>query len=179
MSSQLDFSPRADGQFAKLANLLEHPEWIKDPHFSTNSARVANRARLIPLITAALAEHPTQHWLDRFKGQGFPFAPVNNIRQSFEHPQTQAREMVKEVDHPRAGKVKLVAPAIQYNGQRMEVSGYGHSGSSPRFILISNVCAYPQFTRPPPVLAQHTVEVLRELGYEDSKIAELQEKSVV
>ena len=134
--SRLDSSPRADGQFAKLANLLEHPEWIQDPHFSTNSARVANRARLIPLITAALAEHPTQHWLDRFKGQGFPFAPVNNIRQSFEHPQTQAREMVKEVDHPRAGKVKLVAPAIQYNGQRMEVSGCSHSGSSPRFILM-------------------------------------------
>ncbi|GAA5977565.1 hypothetical protein JCM10908_005022 [Rhodotorula pacifica] len=144
-----------DGQFAKLAKLLNHPEWIQDPHFSTNSARVVNRTRLIPLIKAALAEHPTQHWLDRFKGQGFPFAPVNNIRQSFEHPQTQAREMVKEVDHPRAGKVKLVAPAIQYNGQRME------------------------FTRPPPVLAQHTVEVLRELGYKDSKIAELQQNNVV
>lgn len=112
----------ADGQFSKLAKLLGHPEWSTDAQYSTNSARVANRTSLIPLISAALAEHPTSHWLETFKGQGFPFAPVNNIRQSFEHPQTQAREMVTEVDHPRAGKVKLVSPAVQYNGHRMAVS---------------------------------------------------------
>ena len=75
----------------------------------------------MPLIEDALGAHPTAHWLERFKGGGFPFAPVNDIKGTFEHPQTVARDMVREVDHPRAGKIKLVAPAVQYNGHRMEV----------------------------------------------------------
>ncbi|GJN92826.1 hypothetical protein Rhopal_005864-T1 [Rhodotorula paludigena] len=144
-----------DNQFKKLSALLGHGEWSTTPDFSSNSSRVANRRTLVPLIEEALSSHPTAHWLERFKGGGFPFAPVNDIRGTFEHPHTVAREMVREVDHPRAGKIKLVAPAVQYNGQRM------------------------QFTRPPPVLKQHSVEVLRELGYTDDKIAELQQKGVV
>ncbi|GAA6003545.1 CaiB/BaiF CoA transferase family protein [Rhodotorula paludigena] len=144
-----------DNQFKKLSALLGHGEWSTAPDFSSNSSRVANRRTLVPLIEEALSSHPTAHWLERFKGGGFPFAPVNDIRGTFEHPHTVAREMVREVDHPRAGKIKLIAPAVQYNGQRM------------------------QFTRPPPVLKQHSVEVLRELGYTDDKIAELQQKGVV
>ena len=111
----------ADGQFKKLSTLLERDDWATSPSFSTNSQRVANRTTLVPLIEDALSAHPTAHWLERFKGGGFPFAPVNDIKGTFEHPQTVAREMVREVEHPRAGKIKLVAPAVQYNGQRMEV----------------------------------------------------------
>ncbi|BGP18151.1 hypothetical protein JCM10213_007757 [Rhodosporidiobolus nylandii] len=145
-----------DGQFRKFSALLSHPEWSSSPDYSTNSSRVANRSKLVPLIQHALSQHPTSHWLEKFKGGGFPVAPVNNIRQTFEHEHTVAREMVREVDHPRVeGKLKLVAPAVQYNGARMP------------------------FTRPPPVLRQHSVEVLRELGYTDERIASLQQKGVV
>ncbi|GAA6050591.1 hypothetical protein JCM3770_001477 [Rhodotorula araucariae] len=144
-----------DGQFKKFSALLSRPEWAESTSFSTNTSRVAHRSTLVPLIEDALREHPTSHWLERFKGGGFPFAPVNDIKGTFDHPQTRAREMVREVDHPRAGKIKLVAPAVQYNGLRME------------------------FTRPPPVLKQHSVEVLRELGYADERIAELQQKGVI
>ncbi|BGP41879.1 hypothetical protein JCM10450v2_005950 [Rhodotorula kratochvilovae] len=144
-----------DGQFRKFSSLLSRAEWATDASFSTNTSRVANRSTLVALIEDALREHPTAHWLERFKGGGFPFAPVNDIKGTFDHPQTRAREMVREVEHPRAGKIKLVAPAVQYNGQRME------------------------FTRPPPVLKQHSVEVLRELGYADERIAEFQQKGVI
>ncbi|KAJ8292736.1 Succinate--hydroxymethylglutarate CoA-transferase [Rhodotorula toruloides] len=144
-----------DSQFKKFSALVGQPSWSDSPQFSTNSSRVANRSTLIPLIESALSSHPTSHWLKLFKGKGFPFAPVNDIKGTFEHPQTMERDLVREIEHPRAGKIKLVAPAVQYNGKRME------------------------FTRPPPVLRQHTVEVLRELGYSDEKIATLQQKGVV
>jgi len=111
-----------DSQFKKFSTVLERPEWHSDPLYSTNSSRVANRRELVSLITSALSEHPTSYWLGHFRGQGFPFAPVNDIRGTFEHPQTQARDLVREVHHPRAGNIKLVAPAIMYNGHRMEVS---------------------------------------------------------
>lgn len=54
-------------------------------------------------------------------GNGFPFAPVNDIKGTFAHPQAVARGVTVEVDHPRAGKIKLLAPAVVYNGQKMKV----------------------------------------------------------
>lgn len=56
------------------------------------------------------------------RGAGFPFAPVNNIEQTFAHPQAVARGVVSEVDHPRAGKIKLLSPAVSYNNQKMKVT---------------------------------------------------------
>lgn len=60
------------------------------------------------------------------KGLGFPFAPVNDIKGTFEHPQAIDRGVVVEVEHPRAGKIKLLAPAVVYNGRKMEVSHCPH-----------------------------------------------------
>lgn len=110
-----------DSQFKKFSTALDKPEWHSDPLYSTNSSRVANRHNLVDLITSSLSEHPTSYWLEHFKGKSFPFAPVNDIAGTFAHPQTQARDLVREIDHPRAGKIKVVAPAIMYNGHRMEV----------------------------------------------------------
>ena len=88
--------------------------------------------------------------------------------------------MVREVEHPRAGKIKLVAPAVQYNGQRMEVRILSSlSLSLSRLSRADELALASQFTRPPPVLKQHSVEVLRELGYSDGRIAELQQKRVI
>ncbi|CAL1713047.1 unnamed protein product [Somion occarium] len=145
-----------DRQFKLLAeNILQRPELADDPKFSTNGARVANRTEIVQIITDTLMQHERDHWLEKFSGLGVPFGPINNIKQTFEHPQAIARGVTVEVDHPRAGKVKMVAPAVTYNGKRMPVE------------------------RPPPYLSQHTTEVLQELGYNDQQIEDLRAKSVI
>ncbi|GJE88419.1 CoA transferase [Phanerochaete sordida] len=143
-------------QFGLLATkILQRPELMTDPRFSSNAARVDHRAELVDIITETLVKHDKAHWLKEFDGLGVPFGPINTIKQTFEHPQAVARGVTVAVDHPRAGKVKMVAPAVTYNGQRMPIN------------------------RPPPYHSQHTDEVLQELGYDASQIAELREKRVI
>ncbi|KAK4706141.1 succinate---hydroxymethylglutarate CoA-transferase, partial [Phenoliferia sp. Uapishka_3] len=145
-----------DSQFKKLSALLGEPEWSTSDLYSSNGLRVANRTLLVAAIHTLLAEHTTTEWLGKFKGQGFPHAPVNDLKGTFAHPQAIARKVVEEVVHPRAGKIKLLAPAVCYDGKKMEIH------------------------RPPPVLGQHTVEVLREeLGYDDHQIHSLQEEGAI
>ncbi|QRV92617.1 CaiB/baiF CoA-transferase family protein [Ceratobasidium sp. AG-Ba] len=144
-------------QFALLAEkVLSKPELVTDARFSSNGERVKNRAELIQIITDKLMQHERDHWLDRFKGLGVPHGPINNIAQTFDHPQAKARGVTVEVEHPRAGKIEMVAPAVHYNGERMPV------------------------TRPPPYLSQHTVEVLsQDLGYSEEKINQLRAQSII
>ncbi|KAH7885108.1 CoA-transferase family III domain-containing protein [Phlebopus sp. FC_14] len=145
-----------DKQFKLLAtSILQKPELADDARFSTNAARVVNREELVDIISSALKEHARDYWIERLTGIGVPFGPINNIRQTFAHLQALARGSVVEVDHPRAGTIRLVAPPVTYNGKRMPVR------------------------RPPPWLSQHTSEVLEELGYSKDEIAVLREEKVV
>ncbi|KAI0801983.1 CAIB/BAIF family enzyme [Irpex lacteus] len=145
-----------DKQFNLLATkILQRPELATDPKFSTNGSRVANRAELIQIISDTLQQRERDHWLKELTGLGVPFGPINNIQQTFEHPQAVARGATVEVEHPRAGKIKLVAPAVHYNGRRMPVN------------------------RAPPYLSQHTDEILGELGYSNEAIEELRKKGIV
>ncbi|KAB5589309.1 CaiB/baiF CoA-transferase family protein [Ceratobasidium theobromae] len=144
-------------QFALLADkVLGKPELATDIKFSTNGQRVKNRAELVQIITNALMQENRDHWLKKFQGLGVPHGPINNIAQTFDHPQAKARGVVVEVEHPRAGNIKMVAPPVHYNGKRMPV------------------------TRPPPYLSQHTEEVLsQDLGYSAERIAELRAQNII
>ncbi|KAF8275083.1 CAIB/BAIF family enzyme [Lactarius quietus] len=135
--------------------ILGQPELANDTRFSTNGARVANRDQLVKIITDTLMRKPQSHWLRLFDGLGIPYGPINNIQQTFEHPQAVARGVVVEVEHPRAGKIKLVGPAVTYNGKKMPVK------------------------RPPPWLSEHTDEVLSELGYDVERISHFRENGIV
>ncbi|KAH9841341.1 CAIB BAIF family enzyme [Rhodofomes roseus] len=145
-----------DRQFSILAaKILEQPELASDPRFSTNDARVAHRADIVKIITDKLTQKSRDYWLKKFRGLGVPFGPINNVEQTFKHPQALARDIVVNVEHPRAGPIKLVGPAVMYNGQRMPLR------------------------RPPPWLSQHTSEILQELGYDAQQIKTLTDAKVI
>ncbi|KAJ1937233.1 hypothetical protein EC988_007952, partial [Linderina pennispora] len=107
-----------DKQFASLARVLGCPSLATDPRYSTNAERVRNRAELISLINNILSSKTTAQVLQMLEGSGMPYAPVNDLKQTFEHPQLVARNTVREVEHPFAGTIKLVGPAVSYSGSR-------------------------------------------------------------
>ncbi|BEI81156.1 hypothetical protein CcaverHIS002_0203160 [Cutaneotrichosporon cavernicola] len=140
-----------DNQFKTLCgpNIFNKPEWLEDERFATNAARVVNRKVLVDGIIEVLSHKSTDEWTQVITGKGIPFAPINNIAQTFSHPQAIARKVVEEIDHPRAGKVKIAAAAVSYDGEK------------------------PKMYRPPPYLGQHTIEVLEGIGYSAAEIDEL------
>ncbi|KAF9510970.1 hypothetical protein BS47DRAFT_1377321 [Hydnum rufescens UP504] len=144
-------------QFASLAgSVLKRPDLLSDPRFATNTLRVENREALVQIITDTLMEESRDHWLKAFENMGIPFGPINDIPQTFAHPQAIARNVTVEVDHPRAGKIRLAAPPVSYNGTKMPV------------------------LRAPPWLSQHTEEVLtQDLEYPIERVKELRELGVI
>lgn len=144
-----------DRQYATLVSAMDRPDLASHPDYRTNSDRVANRVVLEALLQDIFLTQPSSHWLGRLEGK-IPIAPIRNIAQTFdEHPQAMARNVVTELDHPRIGKVKVTSPAVHYGPGRMPIS------------------------RPPPVLGQHSSEVLRELGFAEDEIGDLRTKGAV
>ncbi|CAG8667309.1 14764_t:CDS:2, partial [Racocetra fulgida] len=141
-----------DKQFKILCNTIDIDELINDPRFTTNSDRVFHRKELISLLEEKFLNETTDHWLSLLSDKEIPFAPINNIQQTFEHPQILARGMIQEVDHPKAGKIKLTGIPVKYSRETLKIRS------------------------PPPTLGQHTREILTNLlHYTNEKIDLLNE----
>jgi glutaryl-CoA transferase len=126
------------------------PEWADDPRYGSNAKRVARRTELVREIEARLRAAGRDEWVARFVEAGLPAGPINDIGQVFDDPQVRHREMVVDVDHPTAGRVRLPGIPVKFGDTPARVQG------------------------PPPNLGQHTDEVLREvLGLSPTAIAEL------
>ena len=145
-----------DNLFGKFCNAAGRPELAADPRFATNGKRVENRAELTRLIQAIFAGKTTAEWLALLEGAGVPNGPINNIAQVFEEPQVRARGVKIELDHAAAGKLPLVASPMRFSGTPLE------------------------YRLPPPLLGEHTDEVLRVLlRKSDAEIAQLRAEGIL
>ncbi|MES2015680.1 MAG: CaiB/BaiF CoA-transferase family protein [Pseudomonadota bacterium] len=145
-----------DGQYQKFVEAGQRPDLGSDPRFATNPLRVQNRDVLVPLLAEMVKTRSRQTWIDQLEAVGVPCGPINDIGEVFDNPQVKARGVAFEMDHPAAGKVKLVRSPMKLSATPAEAA------------------------LPPPMLGQHTDTVLRELlGRSDADIAALRAKGVL
>jgi len=145
-----------DGQFAALCGVLGHPEWAKDERFATNTLRLKNRETIVGLIGAATALRATSEWVGACEAVGVPCGPINDLNAVFADPQVLARALQIAMPHPTAGTVPLVGSPIRMSETPVD------------------------YRLPPPLLGQHTLNVLEQmLGYDRADIAALADKGII
>jgi crotonobetainyl-CoA:carnitine CoA-transferase CaiB-like acyl-CoA transferase len=145
-----------DGQYRKFVEAGGRPELGRDARFATNPLRVHNRDALVPLLAEMVKEKKRDDWIARLEEAGVPCGPINELDEVFADEQVRARGMEISLPHPEAGKVKLVRSPMKLS-------------ATPATSTLA-----------PPLLGQHTHDVLREvLGKGDDEIAALRAKNVV
>ncbi|GAC1414805.1 MAG: CaiB/BaiF CoA-transferase family protein [Burkholderiaceae bacterium] len=145
-----------DGQFSRLCGAIGKPEWAQDARFAINSARVAHRDTLIPLLADVTRTRTTVAWVAFFEKEGVPCGPINNLAQAFDDPQVHARGMQIAMDHSLAGTVPLVASPIKLSATPVT------------------------YRLPPPVLGEHTNAVLHSmLGPTPDALNDLRARNVI
>jgi formyl-CoA transferase len=125
-----------DGQFARFSQIVGAPEWAADPRFATNPQRVRHRDLMVGLITERLRSRPAREWLALLEPAGVPCGPINDLAQVFDDPQVRHRGLEVRAPHPAAGEVRMVANPIKFSATPI-----AHD-------------------RAPPLLGEHTAEVL-------------------
>ncbi|MGH8735828.1 MAG: CaiB/BaiF CoA transferase family protein [Burkholderiales bacterium] len=133
----------------RLARVLDAPEWLADQRFGTNGDRMTNLDALVPLINAKLRHKTVRQWIALLEAEGVPCGPINSIGEMARDPQALAREMVVELEHPRAGRTRALGLPIKFSATPGRVA------------------------RPAPCYGEHTREVLGEFGFAKAEIEAL------
>ncbi|MCL4118860.1 UNVERIFIED_CONTAM: hypothetical protein GTU68_058871 [Idotea baltica] len=142
--------------FQNLCEVLNLPRLLEDERYKTNALRVQNRVSLISTLNNCFVNKTNEEWLILFDGASFPYGPINTLKEAFSDPQVLHNEMIKDVQHPTAGNIKIVGPAVKYS----EISNTIRSS--------------------PPLLGEHTRQVLMDVGgYSDSEVIQLEKKGIV
>ncbi len=145
-----------DAQFKRFCELAGRSDLASDECYRKNSDRVKNREKLIPQLIDIMHSKHSEEWLDQLNAQGIPCGPINNIDQVFANPQVQHRGMQFELQHPVAGKVASVSNPIRFSETAVT------------------------YEKAPPLLGQHTEEILSDLLELDPKqIQQLRAESVI
>lgn len=139
----------------RIAKVIGRPDLVGDARFATNADRMRHTEALSALIAERLRERTSAAWIAEFEAAGVPVGPVNRIGDMLADPQVAARDMVVEVDHPRAGRTRALGMPIKFSESRADMA------------------------RPSPLLGQHGREILEQLGYSAAEIAALAEAGAV
>ena len=144
-----------DGQFAKMCVALKRPELGSDPRYVKNADRVRNMDELMAKIAEIFAQWSRADLVDALEKAGVPCGPINSIPEVFELEQIKHRGMRMDLPHPKSGTVPSVANPINFAATPVE------------------------YDRAPPMLGQHSDEVLREIGLSDADVQKLRGNGVV
>ncbi len=145
-----------DRQWELLCNLAGWEDLGENDRFATNPGRVQNRGELIPLLQDRFRTRPSREWLNLIQAAGIPCGSVNNIDEIFHDPQVLARQMLQELPHPTAGPIKMVGSPLKLSRTPVKIENA------------------------PPLLGQHTEEVLRlYMGYTSQDIQQMREEGAI
>ena len=152
----LNIAPATAEMWKRLCDVLELQQLIADPRYATNAARIEHRLELKALIEAKLKERSRHEWTQRLLAADIPAGPINNLADVFADEQVVHSRLVEEVQHTQLGAIRQVGSPISFDGRL---------GGSIR--------------RAPPVLGEHTFEVLREHGYAQGDLEALVRDGVI
>lgn len=139
-------------RFCKLVGL---EEIMNDPKYVTNAKRVINRDELEGIIGKLISTKNRDEWLELLRGEGIPCGPIYNMEEIFKDPQVLHRNMLKELPHSKAGKVKVTGIPVKLS-------------ETPGELILG-----------PPLLGEQTVEILKDLGYSQSDIDVFKKKNAI
>lgn len=144
-----------DRMWRDLCSVIERPEWTSDPRFASPSLRKQHRSDIIPELEQIFSKDSFDRWYERLHAAGIPCTPVNTIDQVVETSQVRARQLIAEVEHCRAGKMRLAGLPVKF-------------GETPG-----------RAEKAPPLLGEHSVEILTSLGYRADAIASMAARGIV
>ena len=136
-----------DRQFAKFCDVAGQPEWAADARFATNAQRVRNRSELVPMLMRAILQRPRAEWLAALEAAKVPCGSINGIDEAINDPQAQARGAIVAMPHPLTPALRLVASPMKLSATPV------------------------QYRQAPPLLGQHSDEILAEAGCSAADIA--------
>jgi crotonobetainyl-CoA:carnitine CoA-transferase CaiB-like acyl-CoA transferase len=152
----LNIAPATTEMWKRLCDVLGLAGLVDDPRYSTNAARIERRGELKEILEARLRERTRREWTELFLAADIPAGPINTLADVFVDEQVIHCRLVEEADHAELGRIRQVGSPISFDGRQGE-----------------------SIRRAPPVLGEHTFEVLRELGFSDSDLKALARDGVI
>ncbi|HEY6267835.1 MAG TPA: CoA transferase [Candidatus Acidoferrum sp.] len=131
-------------RFVQVMNLED--EIGRDERFSTNALRIKNRQILVPQLQTIFQQKPTASWLEKFAADEIPAAPINTVAEALDDAQTRARGLIVQLEHPTIGTARSLANPIRFSSTPVS------------------------YRLPPPLLGEHTAEILQSLGYAATEV---------